>query len=120
MQRITSEPKSGRMAQGRDTARHILGLGQAAIGISLASNFHDLLVAGNLPQRVGVGNASQDCIGGNPRSQTFARMKAVSDPPSWSSSSSGETLSFAAGRDCSDYDARRNPAIRGHHLRLKA
>jgi hypothetical protein len=33
------------MAQGRDTARHILGLGQAAIGISLASNFHDLLVA---------------------------------------------------------------------------
>ena len=35
------------MAQGRDTARHILGLGQAAIGISLASNFHDLLVAGD-------------------------------------------------------------------------
>jgi len=34
------------MAQGCDTARHILGLGQAAIGISLASNFHDLLVAG--------------------------------------------------------------------------
>jgi hypothetical protein len=34
------------MAQGRDTTRHILGLGQAAIGISLASNFHDLLVAG--------------------------------------------------------------------------
>ena len=30
------------MAQGRDTARHILGLGQAAIGISLAGNFHDL------------------------------------------------------------------------------
>jgi hypothetical protein len=50
------------MAQGRDTARHLLGLVQAAIGISLASNFHDLLVAGNLPQRVGVGNASQDCI----------------------------------------------------------
>jgi len=59
------------MAQGRDTARHILGLGQAAIGISLASNFHDLLVAGNLPQRVGVGNASQDCIGGNPRRRQF-------------------------------------------------
>lgn len=55
------------MAQSRDTPRHILGLGQAAIGISLASNFHDLLVAGNLPQRVGVGNASQDCIGGNSR-----------------------------------------------------
>ena len=58
------------MAQGRDTA-HILGLGQAAIGISLASNFHDLLVAGNLPQRVGVGNASQDCIGDNPRRRQF-------------------------------------------------
>jgi hypothetical protein len=29
------------MAQGRDTARHILGLGQAAIGISLASNFQE-------------------------------------------------------------------------------
>jgi len=30
MQRIASEPIGGRMAQGRDTARHILGLGQAA------------------------------------------------------------------------------------------
>jgi hypothetical protein len=39
------------MAQGRDTARNILGLGQPAIGISLASNFQDLLVAGNLLQQ---------------------------------------------------------------------
>jgi len=69
------------MAQGRDTARHILGLGQAAIGISLASNFHDLLVAGNLPQRVGVGNASQDCIGGNPRRRQFHGQLAVRVPP---------------------------------------
>lgn len=37
MQRIAGELIGGRMAQGRDTARHILGLDQAAIGISLAS-----------------------------------------------------------------------------------
>ena len=59
---------------------HILGLGQAAIGISLASNFHDLLVAGNLPQRVGVGNASQDCIGGNPRRRRVPRVSRGSRP----------------------------------------
>ena len=50
------------MAKGRDTARYILGLGQAAIGISLARNFHDLLVVWHgSPRKCAASSAPKSC-----------------------------------------------------------
>jgi hypothetical protein len=70
MQRIASEPTGGRMAQGRDTARHILGLGQAAIGISQRI---PLVFSGGSDKPIDE-NTQNPCLGVNESNGDFATV----------------------------------------------
>jgi len=64
MQDIPGEPISGRMAQRRDGARHILGLRQPSAGIFVSGGLEDLLKSRNLVQCGRIGHAGRGNSGG--------------------------------------------------------